>query len=531
MNQRTSISDYRAQLRFCGIFGVVTFAIALLGAAPAAAAACENLASFALPNAQIHSTQMVAAGAFVQPGGGGRAGRGEGANPFAKLPAFCRVTATLAPTSDSDIKIEVWLPAMGWNGKFEAVGNGGWAGTIPYPALAAAVAAGYAAAGTDTGHVGNSAEFAVGHPEKLIDLAYRSIHEMTVQSKAIVNAHYGSPPKFSYYNGCSQGGRQGLAADQTYPEDFNGIVAGAATWNQMRAHGARLALNLIVNKDADSIIPPSKYSMIHQAVLDACDALDGVRDGVLENPGKCNFDYSKLLCKAGDNAECLTKGQVESAKAMTSPLKDPKTGKALFEPHLMPGAELGWATLGGLQPLGPASTAMKNIVFKDPNWDYHTMNISTDVDRADKSDNAVMYSGDPNLKPFFDRGGKLLMYHGWSDPQVSPMLSITYYNNVLKAVGKEKAANSIALFLAPGVNHCQGGPGTDTFDKVKAMDEWVAQGKKPAQIIASHLTNGQIDKTRPLCPFGQVAKYKGTGSTNDASNFSCVAEALNTASR
>jgi feruloyl esterase len=519
---------YMNHRTFWSIFLLVIFAIALMGAAPAAAAtSCENLASLSLPNAKINSAQMVAAGTFTPPGGGGRGGRGEGTNPFEKLPAFCRVTATLTPTSDSDIKTEIWLPATGWNGKYEAVGNGGWAGTIPYPGMAAALAAGYAAAGTDTGHVGNNAEFATGHPEKLIDLAYRSIHEMTVQAKTVINAHYGSAAKFSYYNGCSQGGRQGLAAAQTYPEDFNGIVAGAATWDQMRAHGARLALNLFVNRDSDGIIPPAKYSMIHQGVLNSCDALDGVRDGVLENPTKCNFDYSSLLCKSGDNPECLTKGQVESARAMTSPLKDPKTGKVLFEPHLMQGAELGWATNGGLQPLGPALTAMKNIVFKDPSWDYHTMNVSTDVDRANKSDNGVMYSGDPNLKPFFDHGGKLLMYHGWSDPQVSPMLSITYYNKVLKTVGKDKAANSIALFLVPGMNHCQGGPGTDTFNKMKVIDEWVTQGKKPTEIVASHLTNGQVDKTRPLCPFGQVAKYKGTGSTNDASNFSCAPEAMN----
>ena len=208
----------------------------------------------------------------------------------------------------------------------------------------------------------------------------------------------------------------------------------------MRAHGARTALNLIVNKDADSIIPPGKYSMIHEAVLNACDALDGVKDGVIENPTKCNFDYAKLACKAGDGAQCLKKGQVESAKAMTSPLKDPKTGKVLFEGHLMPGAELSWATLGGPEPLGPAATAMRNIVFKDRNWDYHTMNISTDIDRANKSDNGVMYSGDPNLKPFFDKGGKLVMYHGWSDPQVNPLNSTIYYNNVVNAVGKDKAA-------------------------------------------------------------------------------------------
>jgi feruloyl esterase len=433
------------------------------------------------------------------------------------------VTATLTPTSDSDIKTEIWLPASGWNGKFQAVGNGGWAGTIPYPALAAAVRAGYAGAGTDTGHTGNNADFALGHPEKLMDLAYRSIHEMTVESKSVIHAYYGSPAKFSYYNGCSQGGRQGLAAAQQYPEDFNGIIAGAASWNQMRAHGAREALNLIVNKDGDSVIPPSKYRMIHEAVLNACDALDGVKDGVIENPQQCKFDYSALLCKAGDGADCLTKGQVESAKAMTSPLKDPRTGKILFDGHLMPGSELGWATLGGPEPLTLATSGMRNVVFQDRNWDYHKMDISTDIDRAAKSDKGVMYSGDPNLKPFFAHGGKLLMYHGWSDPQVNPLNSVIYHNNVLKTVGKEKAANSIALFMIPGMNHCAGGPGTDTFDKVKVIEEWVEQGKKPTQIVASHLLNGQVDKTRPLCPYPQVAKYKGAGSTDDASNFSCVA--------
>lgn len=516
------------------ILAAALLVFTLARTAPAAAAtACVDLASLALPNAKIDSAQMVAAGAFVQPGGRGGAARGGGppVNPFAKLPAFCRVTATLTPTSDSDIKTEIWLPASGWNGKFEAVGNGGWAGTIPYAALAGAVAAGYAGAGTDTGHTGNSADFALGHPEKVIDLAYRSIHEMTVQSKAVVNAHYGSPAKFSYYNGCSQGGRQGLAAAQKYPEDFNGIIAGAASWNQMRAHAARVALNLIVNKEADSVIPPGKYPMIHAAVLNSCDAVDGLKDGVIENPTKCKSDYAKLLCKGADGSGCLTKGQVESAKTMTSPLKDPKTGKVLFDGHLMPGSELGWATLGGPAPLGVAIGGMRNIAFEDRNWDYHTMNISTDVDRADRSDKGVMYSGEPNLKPFFDRGGKLLMYHGWNDPQVNPLNSVIYYNSVVKAVGKDKAADSIALFMMPGMNHCQGGVGVDTFDKVKVIEEWVEQGKKPTEIIASHSTNGQVDKTRPLCPFGQAAKYKGSGDTNDASNFSCANESMNVAGR
>ena len=488
----------------------ILFATTLAGAATA----CEKLGNIALPNASIDSAQLVPAGGFVQAGGRGAA------NTFANLPAFCRVTATLTPSSDSDIKTEIWLPATGWNGKFLAGGNGGWAGTIPYPGLASAVMAGYAGAGTDTGHTGNNADFALGHPGKLIDLAYRSIHEMTVQAKTIVNAHYGTPPKFSYYNGCSQGGRQGLAAAQKYPEDFNGVIAGAASWNQMRAHGARVALNLIVNKDADSVIPASKYRMIHEAVLNACDAVDGIKDGVIENPVMCKFDYAQLACKAGDVPNCLTSRQIESANAMTSPLRDPKTGRILFEGHLMPGSELGWATLGGPEPLGLAVSGLRNIVFQNRSWDYHKMNILSDVDRADESDNRVMYSGDPNLKPFFERGGKLLMYHGWNDQQVNPLNSVMYYGNVVNTVGK-KAANSIALFMVPGMNHCSGGPGTDSFDKLKILEEWVEQGKKPTQILASHLNNGQADKTRPLCPYPQVAKYKGSGSTNDASSFAC----------
>ena len=479
-----------------------------------AAAACENLTAVALPNTKIDTAQIVGAGAFVQPGGRGAA------TAFARLPAFCRVTATLTPTTDSDIKTEIWLPATGWNGKFQAVGNGGWAGTIPYAALAAALGYGYAAAGTDTGHVGGNADFAFGHPEKLVDLAYRSIHEMTVHAKAVVNAYYGDPAKFSYYVGCSQGGRQGLAAAQRYPEDFNGIVAGAASWDQMRAHGARVALNLLVNKDAESVIPSSKYAFINGAVLNTCDAQDGVKDGVIENPLMCKFDYATLLCKAGDGPACLTKGQVESARTMTSPLKDP-AGRVLFEGRLMPGSELGWATLGGPQPLGLSVSGMRNVVFQDRTWDYRKMDPGAHVDRAAASDNGVMYTGDPNLRPFFERGGKLLMYHGWNDPQVNPMLSVTYYENVLKTVGRDKAASSIALFMIPGVNHCGGGPGTDAFDRVKVIEEWVEQGKKPAQIVASHSTNGQVDKTRPLCAYPEVAQFKGSGNPNEAASFVC----------
>lgn len=487
---------------------------------------CEALASLTLPNARIDSARMVAAGAFAAPGGA------RGGTSFATLPVFCRVTATLTPTSDSDIKTEFWLPASGWNGKFKAVGAGGWTGVIAYPALAAAVASGYAGAGNDTGyHLGGPAHVGPGHPEKLIDLGYRAMHEMTVQAKAVIKAHYGRAAKFSFYEGCSHGGRQGLAAAQMYPEDFNGIIAGAAGWDQMRVQSWRVALNLVVNRDAGSVIPPSKYSMIHEAALRACDGLDGVTDRVIENPATCRIDYTMLACKDGDSTDCLTSRQIESAKAMTSPLKDPKTGRVVFERHLMPGSEPGWAALAGPTPQASSVDILRTVVFADPSWDYHTMDLTIDFARAENADHGVVRSGDANLKPFFDRRGKLLMYHGWSDPLLSPMNSVAYYKNVLDTVGKDKSATSIALFMVPGMGHCGAGVGTDRFDKMKVIEEWVEQDRRPRSIIASHVTDGHVDKTRPLCPFGQVARYKGSGTTNEAANFACVSDTTPSASR
>jgi feruloyl esterase len=507
-------------------------ALLLLTAAPTpteAQTSCEALASLALPDAKILSAQSVAAGAFTPPQGGGRGGRGgaPAVNPYAKLPAFCRVSAMLTPSSDSDIRIEVWLPSTAWNGKFQAVGNGGFAGTIVYPAMAGALAAGYATASTDTGHVGNSADFALGHPEKMVDFSHRAIHEMAVKAKAVIQATYGTAPRRSYFNGCSQGGRQGITSAQRYPADFDGIVAGAPAWGGMRLYAGRMTLNHTVNKSADAVIPAAKYPTIHKAVMNACDARDGVTDGVIENPTACRFDPLVLACKGEDTAACLTPGQIASARAMLSPIKHPVTGQTVFEGHLWPGAELEWDVLGGPQPNNNVVTVFRNLVIQDPKWDPKMFDPATDIDRAMKSPgHEWLLSDNPNLAPFFDRGGKLFMYHGWADPQVPAHTAMTYYNNVLKTVGPQ-AANSMALFMVPGMLHCNGGPGTDTFDKVAALDAWVERGQKPTRIVASHLTGGKVDKTRPLCPFGQVAKWNGKGDTNDAANFSCVAEPVN----
>src|SRR4249920_1290991 len=304
--------------------------LACLSAKPALAATCDSLAALALKDATVTAAQLVPAGQFPAPAG--RQNAGSGANPYKDLPEFCRVAATLKPTSDSDIKVEVWLPATGWNGKFQAVGNGGWAGTISYSAMAEAVRAGYASASTDTGHVGGRGTFALDHPEKLVDFAWRSEHEMTVKAKTVIQAFYGSAPKLSYWNGCSTGGRQGLKEAQKFPDDYDAIIAGAPA--------NRTAISLwiadAVLKDPASYIPPSKYPMIHQAALAACDMHDGLKDGLIDDPTKCAFDPTVLVCKGADGPACLTAPQAKAAKQIYSPAVNPRTGKQLFA-SLVPG--------------------------------------------------------------------------------------------------------------------------------------------------------------------------------------------------
>ena len=482
-----------------------------------APAACESLASFTLTNGRVTSATVVSAGAFTPPGSNAPTAN----QSYQSLPAFCRVAATLTPTSDSDIKIEVWMPVSNWNQKLQAVGNGGWAGTISYAGMATALGNGYATASTDTGHSTAGASFAMNHPEKLIDYGHRAVHEMTVQAKAIVAAFYGGGPKLSLWNGCSTGGRQGVIEASMYPADYDAIIAGATPVTSPRLHGVRMQFNRMVHRTVDSYIPPEKYPSLHEAALKACDALDGVKDGVIDQPDRCVFDPGTIQCKADDGPSCLTPAQVETARAIYGPVKDPKTGATLSFPMLHPGTELTLATLGGPQPYPIATEAFRYVVFGDPSWDPASFDPSTDITRLERQATGFEPPS-TNLKPFFSRGGKLLMYHGWADQQVAPLNSTTYFDAVVTAAGKDAAGKSIALYLVPGMGHCQGGVGTDTFDKVAAVEEWIRTGLAPAQIVASHRTSGVTDRTRPLCQYPQVAKYKGSGSTDDASNFVCA---------
>jgi len=506
------------------VCSLMVLAVLAFSAPPATAASCESLGSLALPDTTITLAQIVAAGSFTPPisGGSSIAGRPSAADMrFANLPVFCRVTATLKPSSDSEIKVEVWMPVSGWNGNLQSVGNGGWGGIISYPALALALADGYATASTDTGHAGNTGSFALGHPEKFIDFGYRSVHEMTVASKAIIAAYYGQAPKRAYWNGCSTGGRQGLTEAQRYPSDYNGIIAGAPANNSTHLDAWSVSISQAAHKDEASYIPPGKFAVIHKAVMDACDALDGLKDGLIGNPARCRFDPKVLACKNGDGPSCLTPPQVATARKYYAPAKNPRTGQEIY-PGLEPGSELDWGHKAGPEPFFFFTDSFKYVTFNNPDWDFRTLNLDRDIALADKIDNGTTSAMDPNLKDFFGRGGKLLMYHGWSDPDIAPRNSINYYQRVLKAM-PGTAGDSIRLFMFPGMGHCGGGDGPNIFDAVGALAQWVEKSQPPNQVPASHLTNGVVDRMRPVCPYPKNAAYKGAGSIDDAANFACKA--------
>jgi len=490
---------------------------------------CENLKSLPLSNITITTAESVAAGPFHAPQAPARGdargdargparGPARGGAPALMLPAYCRLAMVLTPSADSHIEMELWLPASGWNGKFQAVGNGGWAGSITFPAMAQALKEGYATASNDTGHTGQDPVFALGHPEKLVDFAYRADHDMTVQSKALINAFYGRATKLSYWNGCSTGGRQGLMEAQRYPDDFDGIVAGAPANPQTHLHAWDMMVATTILRDDKHFVSRAKLATVNKAVLAACDTLDGVKDGLLNDPRKCHFDPAVLLCKGADSDECLTAPQVDAVKLVYSAAKK-KDGELIF-PGKERGGELAWPQLNPAKaPLALSQGTFQYATYQDPNWDWHTFDLDRDTAAADEKFGYVNAS--PDLSAFKAHGGKLLLYHGWNDQLISPENTINYYNSVLKKMGPARQDSWVRLYMVPGMTHCQGGPGPDQFNKMAAIERWRESNTAPAEITAYHVTGNTVDMSRPLCPYPQVATYKGVGSTSDAANFAC----------
>ncbi len=396
---------------------------------------CDKLKSLSLPDSTITAVEAVAMGPAQNAGRGGRgappagapAGRGAGRGAAAAapviLPAYCRVAVTMKPSPDSSIDMEVWMPAENWNNKFQMVGNGGWAGTMSFPAMQAALREGYATATTDTGHKGGDAIFALNHPEKLVDFAYRAVHETVVKSKALIAAYYGKAPKLSYWNGCSTGGRQGLMEAQKYPEDFDAVVAGAPANYQTHLHAWDMMVATGIRKDDQHFVSAPKLAALNKAVMAACDAADGVKDGLLNDPRKCKFDPATLSCKGGeDKDDCLTPAQLESVKLVLSPAKK-KNGELIF-PGKEPGSETAWNMLSqrSPNPAGLSQGTFQYATYQDANWDWHTFDLDRDTAAADEKFGYVNATAD--LNAFKNRGGKLLMYHGWSDTAISPENSI-----------------------------------------------------------------------------------------------------------
>jgi len=527
--------------------GVVSLSVPLLmlatlafGSSAAIAQTCEKLTDLKLTNTTITSAQTVAAGVFTPPTGS--------AAPFKELRAFCRVTGVIKPTADSDIRFEVWMPSTGWNGKFQGIGNGGFAGTITQPALAAAVSRGYAAASTDTGHTITDASWALGHPEKIVDYGNRAIHEMTEKAKSVVSAFYGNGPKRSYFASCSNGGRQALMEAQRYPNDYDGLIAGApANYFTHILTGFAWNLQATLN-DPASYIPASKLKAVETAALAACDARDGVTDGVIDNPTKCSFEPSVLLCKGADSEACLTEKQIVALKKIYAGPRT-STGEQII-PGFVPGGETGpggwlaWITGAGSNKglqFFFATQTFANMIYNNPAWDFKTFNLDKDSKLADEKLASSLNATDPNLKAFKARGGKLILYHGWSDAALPPVNTINYFQSVVSKMGQRDAGSFIRLFMVPGMQHCGGGPGPNSFGAVVtsgqsdaqhdmsiALERWVEEGSAPDQIIASKRqgidAKSPITRTRPLCPYPQVARYKGSGSTDDASSFACATE-------
>jgi Tannase and feruloyl esterase len=514
-------------------------------AAPLAAATCDSLASLKLADdTTITSAKTVAAGTFTLPAN-------VPPNPFAvgsfkKLPDFCRVEGVIQPTSDSHIEFEVWLPSFGWNGKYHGEGNGGFAGSINYTALADSLMSGYASSSTDTGHKGDAtdARWALGHPEKIVDFGYRAVHETAERSKAVMHAFYGEDVKHSYFSSCSNGGRQALMEAQRFPADYDGLIAGAPAGSF-----THIVASFTWDLQADemnpaSYIPASKYPAIEAAVVAACDARDGVKDGVIDDPTKCGFQPATLLCNGAETAACLTQPQVTALEKIYAGPRN-SHGEQVY-PGFLPGGQSGPAGWGLWVSGGAPGKSLQYafatqggayLIYQNAAWDFRAYNLDHDVKVADDTMGVRLNAVDPNLKALKNRGGKLIIYHGWSDSALAPMATVNYYKNVVSKLGQKQTADFVRLYMVPGMQHCGGGPGPDSFgatpggpkndpqhSMTAALEGWVEKGTAPGSIVATKYVSGNAVRSRPLCPYPQVAHYSGSGSTDDAANFKCVVD-------
>jgi tannase/feruloyl esterase len=504
----------------------------LLASLPASAQqSCESLGSLAIPHVTITLARAIQPPPdFEVPSLPGRFGTPTGVKLSV---SFCRVASFAAPTGDSHIGFEVWLPpAASWNGKYFGVGNPAFVGAIGYGGMAREIALGYATASTDTGHsdpeaTGALPPWAIGHPEKVEDWGHRAVHEMTVAAKQIIQAYYGKPPKLSYWASCHEGGNQALTEAQKYPTDYDAIAAGDPAYYITHLQAGSLYISWVGLKDgekAPGYIPPAKYPAIHRAVLDQCDALDGVRDGFIENPSRCHFDPASMQCPAKeDYPSCLTPAQVETARKVYAGAKF-ADGRQVY-PGLEPGSELGWnSMLSGPEPMNINYGFFQNIVFENPKWDFRNFDVDRDTKFADAKLGPKVNMIEPNLRAFKEHGGRLLLYQSWQEPWIPPRSAVNYYNRVVAEMGgANQTTDFFRLFMVPGAGMCSGfgvlGPGA--FDAFDVVQKWRETGVAPDKIITSHRVDGVVQRTHPICPYPQEAIYKGSGDPYDAASFTC----------
>jgi feruloyl esterase len=510
--------------------GVATLGLA--GGALAQSATCESLVGFKLDGGVVETATPLAASDVVALG-----------KSLPALPVgapFCRVHARLKPTPSSDIQVEIWLPpATAWNGKLLGAGNGGYGGGFvgPFLTMRTGLARGYAAAGTDMGHTAAGdidAKWALNQPEKIKDFGYRANHVTAVAAKALVRAYYGSPQKQAYFHGCSDGGREALMEAWRFPDDYDGIIAGAPAnpWTRLMS-GFQWTDREALGRPGGAL-PNAKLAIVQSAVLKQCDKLDGVADGVVDDPRLCRFDPAVLQCKAGDAADCLTPAQVNTVRVLHRGTVG-RDGRALFNGYppggeAIPGAWDSWITGPDAQHGRYAAEFFKWMVFGDAGWDPAKSDIERDLKTAQSRVGDTLDAG-ADLRPFAARGGKLLLYHGWADAAIAPGATIDYYN----AVGAKAGASAkgfTRLFMVPGMSHCFAGPGPNVFDALGAMDGWKETGTAPERLVATKYDNDLLGyigfpskavRTRPLCAYPKVARWDGKGSVDAAASFTCVA--------